>query len=68
MNTDFDIDVLNCELEEIESVDMQELGFDLDNNVDIEDMFKEKEQEKEENENNKKVTIECPKCGEKIEI
>ena len=68
MNTDFDIDVLNCELEEIENVDMQELGFDLDNNVDIEDMFKEKEQEKEENENNKKVIIECPKCGEKIEI
>lgn len=68
MNTDFDIDVLNCELEEIENVDMQELGFDLDNNIDIEDMFKEKEQEKEENENNKKVIIECPKCGEKIEI
>ena len=40
MNTDFDFDILNSELEDIEDIDMSDFGFDLD--------FEDKEKEVEE--------------------
>ena len=40
MNTDFDFDILNSELEDIEDIDMSDFGFDLD--------FEDEEKEVEE--------------------
>lgn len=42
MNSDFDIDILNEELENIDDIDMSEFDFDLDIDDDIDD-FKENE-------------------------
>ena len=41
MNSDFDLDILNDELESIIDIDMSEFDFDLD--IDIEEEFKENE-------------------------
>lgn len=42
MNSDFDVDILNEELEDIENIDMSEFDFELDFDDDIED-FKQNE-------------------------
>ena len=49
MNTDFDIDILNDELDNILNIDMSDLGFDLDIDKEIErDDLSDKLQEKYE--------------------
>lgn len=66
MNSPFDIDLLNIELEGIENIDMTDFGFDevQDFNEDaLNDLFtdapeKEKEPKK----------IQCPHCGEWFEV
>lgn len=57
MNSDFDLDILNTELENID-IDMSDFGFDLENlnsDLDIED--------NEEDNNIEKTLLRCPKCG-----
>ena len=44
MNTDFDIDILNEELEQIENIDMSEFDFDIDIDIDVEDEEAEEEE------------------------
>lgn len=36
MNTDFDIDLLNIELDDITNIDMEDFGFDIENLIDEE--------------------------------
>lgn len=66
MNSDFDLDILNTELENI-NIDMEEFGFDLESltDIDIDKFFEEdttapKDKSKEE--------IECPYCHKKFEL
>lgn len=46
MNTDFDINVLNEELDEIINIDMEDYGFDFDEIFDIREITKENERER----------------------
>ena len=66
MNTPFDIDLLNIELEGIENIDMTDFGFDevQDFNEDaLNDLFTDApEKEKEPK------RIQCPHCGEWFEV
>lgn len=60
MNTGFDIDLLDEELDSIEDIDMSEFGF-LDNEeVNLDDFFTEAEESKKEEK--EKDTITCPYC------
>ena len=59
MNTDFDFDLLNFELEDIENIDMADFGFIKMEDINLDDFFEEKE-EKEKIEEPKE--IQCPHC------
>lgn len=63
MNSDFDFEILDSELDSILNVDMSEFGFDNNENVNLDDFFEEVQ---EENKESKK--IQCPHCGEYFEI
>lgn len=59
MNSDFDIDILNEELQSILDIDMISFGFDdFTSNIPEENEYKEKELKK----NDKKMHV-CPCCG-----
>ena len=53
MNTGFDMDMLNLELEEIIDIDMSEFGFELEEEI------LQEEQEKKEEDETVTVTIKC---------
>ena len=60
MNTGFDIDLLDEELDSIEDIDMSEFGF-LDNEeVNLDDFFTETEESKKEEKETDTIT--CPYC------
>ena len=60
MNTGFDIDILNEELEQIENINMEEFDFMNIDNIDLDNFFEEREEEgKTEKE---KKEIQCPHC------
>lgn len=59
MNTDFDFDLLNFELEDIENIDMADFGFIKMEDINLDDFFEEKE-EKEKKDEPKQ--IQCPHC------
>ena len=60
MNTGFDIDLLDEELDSIEDIDMSEFGF-LDNEeVNLDDFFTEAEESKKEEKETDTIT--CPYC------
>lgn len=46
MNTDFDLDLLIKELDEIDTIDMEEFGFDFDIDEEFDEESEEKEEEK----------------------
>ena len=60
MNTGFDFDMLNDELEQIESIDMEEFDFIKIDNVSLDDFFEDKEEEEKKQEEPKE--IQCPHC------
>lgn len=63
MNSDFDIDILNSELDNILNIDMTDFGFVKIEDINLDDFFEEKELvEKEQKE--EKVT--CPYCGKEF--
>lgn len=66
MNSDFDLDILNDELDDILNIDMSDFGFINYNELDIndEDFLQDTEITKEK----KEKTIKCPNCGEVINI
>lgn len=60
MNTGFDIDLLDEELDSIEDIDMSDFGF-LDNEeVNLDDFFTEAEESKKEEKETDTIT--CPYC------
>lgn len=60
MNTGFDIDLLDEELDSIEDIDMSELGFPDDEEVNLDDFFTEAEESKKEEKETDTIT--CPYC------
>lgn len=60
MNTGFDLDILNDELEQIENIDMEEFDFIKIDDVNLDDFFVEKEEKEPKVEEPKK--IQCPHC------
>lgn len=67
MNSGFDFDILNLELDSIEDIDMSDFGFDdIDSDFDesmLNDLFVDAEPK-----DKKPKTMKCPHCGELIEI
>lgn len=62
---EWDMDQLASELDDITDLDMEELGFVLNDDYNIDDFFVEQD-EKEVDQSEK--TIKCPNCGEVIKI
>ena len=68
MNSDFDFDLLNIELEGIFDIDMGDFGFDFGSDTGFnEDALNELFADAPEKEKKPK-TIKCPHCGEVIEV
>lgn len=66
MNTGFDYDILDLELEDIHDIDMKDFGFDeikIPTDEDFDYMFEDSEPKEEE-----KQKVQCPHCGEWFEI
>lgn len=62
MNTDFNFTLLDEELADIETINMEDFGFIEAEDIDLDDFFEEsKPKEKEPKK------IQCPKCGEWFE-
>ena len=66
MNTGFDFNILNEELEKIENIDMQDFDFMRIDDIDLDNFFEEK-REVEEIEKEKKE-IQCPHCKMYFEV
>lgn len=64
MNSGFDFDLLQLELDSLE-LDMEQFGFDSTDVPDLDFFLTDQENETKEKEKN---TIKCPHCGEIIEI
>lgn len=60
MNTGFDINLLDEELDSIEDIDMSELGFSDNEEVNLDDFFTEAEESKKEEKETDTIT--CPYC------
>ncbi len=65
MNSDFDFELLQNELDMVTNIDMEDFGFTNVEMPDIDDLFVENEEPEEED---KPKTITCPHCGEVIEL
>ncbi len=65
MNTGFDLDLLQEELDNISILDMSDFGFETLEDIDIDQFFEEKVEEPEEKEPEK---VQCPHCGEWFEV
>lgn len=65
MNSDFDFELLQNELDMVSGIDMEDFGFVNVEMPDIDDLFVENEEPEEEE---KPKTITCPHCGEVIEL
>ena len=66
MNSDFDFELLQNELDMVTNIDMEDFGFVEVEMPDIDDLFVDSEQSEEEQEQPKTIT--CPHCGEVIEL
>lgn len=62
MNTGFDIDILNEELDSID-LDMSDYGFPDMEDIDLDDFFEDSEGETEPK---KEKTVTCPHCGKEF--
>ena len=60
MNTGFDIDLLDEELDSIEDIDMEDFGFPDNEEVNLDDFFTEAEESKKEEKETDTIT--CPYC------
>ena len=70
MNTEFNLDLLNIELDNITDIPMESFGF-FSPDFDVEDFFEDKKESKESGmkmEEPKKKKVQCPHCGEWFEI
>ena len=62
MNTGFDFDTLNLELDSISDFDMSDFGFALDFSKDNQSISENKELDTNEF-SDEKFDLECPRCG-----
>lgn len=67
MNSGYDFDTLQKELNNISDIDMSDFGFDDNEMSDIDGLFKEAPQDNDDSANETHM-IKCPHCGEMIEI
>ena len=63
MNTGFDIDLLDEELDSIEDIDMEDFGFENVENIDLNSFFEDSNSTSEK----EPKKIQCPNCGEWLE-
>ena len=63
MNTGFDIDLLDEELDSIEDIDMEDFGFENVENIDLNSFFEDSSSTNEK----EPKKIQCPHCGEWFE-
>ena len=63
MNTGFDIDLLDEELDSIEDIDMEDFGFENVENIDLNSFFEDSNSTSEK----EPKKIQCPHCGEWFE-
>lgn len=70
MNSGFDFDTLQAELDNLSDtdIDMSDFGFDTDDVPDIDDMFGESEPKEPDDSQNETHMIRCPDCGKLIEV
>lgn len=66
MNTGFDFELLQNELDMVTSIDMEDFGFVNVEMPDIDNLFVDAEEQEDSLE--KPKTIKCPHCGEIIEL
>lgn len=66
MNTGFDFELLQNELDMVTNIDMEDFGFVSVEMPDIDDLFVDVEGQEDGSE--KPKTIKCPHCGEVIEL
>ena len=64
MNTGFDFDILNEEIDSIENINMSDFDFADVEDCNLDDFFKDSN----EKQGKEPKTITCPHCGEVIEI
>lgn len=67
MNSNFDIDILNDELNDILDINMEDFGFEKIEDINLDEFFEAKQEENKEEES-KPNTIICPHCGEEITL
>lgn len=60
---EWDIDLLDTELDDILNIDMQDFGFFKAEDINLDEFFEEKEEQQEEK---KEETIICPYCGKEF--
>lgn len=65
LNSRFDLDMLNSELDSL-TLDMEQFGFQV-SNINIEDLYLEDENVSRD-ENSTQQSIKCPQCGYEIDI
>lgn len=63
MNTGFDMEKLNLELENIDNIDMSEFDFELIDDFDVDNFFENNTEEKPK----EPKYITCPHCGKQFE-
>lgn len=63
MNSNFDLDILNDELDSILDINMEDFGFFKAEDINLDEFFEEKEEQQEEK---KEETIICPYCGKEF--
>lgn len=65
MNSGFDFDILEQELEDITNIDMSNFGFLENNDIDLDDFFEEKDEIEKDS---KSTMVKCPCCEEIFEM
>ena len=73
MNTGFDFDLLEQELQELQNTDMAKYGFEAMGEVDIDAMFDNREETdtSDDHKNSREgetLFVECPHCGENVMV
>ena len=59
----WDFEKLEAELAEIENIDMESFGFNMNTDIDVDSFFEEHEEKEKE-----PKKIQCPHCGEWFEV
>lgn len=64
----WDFELLSEEINLVEDIDMSLFGFMSEESVDLSELFEDKPEHEEKEKEPEKKVIECPHCGEVIEV